>query len=104
MNQADVMKEMLTKHMEYLINKGAAHKFSDLMKLDMIDLRDALHYDIPFHRRLYQKMSDFQKNWIGHGCRKICLRNCMATDLFHVYRKAVLESTDTDFFTSMSKK
>lgn len=45
MNQAEIMKEMVIKHMEYLINKGAAHKFSDLMKLDMIDLRDALHYE-----------------------------------------------------------
>lgn len=45
MDQANVMKEMLTKHMEYLVNKGAAQKFSDLMKLDMIDLRDALHYE-----------------------------------------------------------
>lgn len=41
MNQAEIMKEMLTRHMEYLVSKGAAHKFSDLMKLDMIDLRDA---------------------------------------------------------------
>lgn len=45
MNQAEIMKEMLTRHMEYLVSKGTAHKFSDLMKLDMIDLRDALHYE-----------------------------------------------------------
>lgn len=45
MNRAEIMKEMLTRHMEYLVSKGAAHKFSDLMKLDMIDLRDALHYE-----------------------------------------------------------